>query len=145
VLGAATRSFVLERDMPHPPERIWRALAQGPLIEQWLMKNDFRPIVGHGFTFGSTPATLERRHELRSPDSRTPETARLQLELLGRRGGERPEDSGHMDSHARKRRYARVRMEQSGFESKDEAGYQGAGYGWPRFVDGLERVAAGLD
>jgi uncharacterized protein YndB with AHSA1/START domain len=38
-----------------------------------------------------------------------------------------------------------VRMEQSGFESKDEAGYQGAGYGWPRFVDGLERVAAGLD
>jgi hypothetical protein len=36
-------------------------------------------------------------------------------------------------------------MEQSGFKRKDEAGYQGAGYGWPRFVDGLERVAAGLD
>ena len=39
---------------------------------------------------------------------------------------------------------ALVRMEQSGFRPEDEANYQGAGYGWRRFVDGLERVAAGL-
>ena len=38
-----------------------------------------------------------------------------------------------------------VRMEQSGFRPEDEANYQGAGYGWQRFVAGLERVAAGLD
>lgn len=52
---AATRSLVVERVMPHPPERIWSALTQGPLIEQWLMKNDFQPVVGHRFNFRAAP------------------------------------------------------------------------------------------
>src|SRR5580658_1076488 len=52
---AASRSLVIEREMPHPPEKIWRALTQGPLIEEWLMKNDFQPVVGHRFTFRATP------------------------------------------------------------------------------------------
>jgi uncharacterized protein YndB with AHSA1/START domain len=38
-----------------------------------------------------------------------------------------------------------VPMEQSGFRPEDEAGFQGASYGWQRFVGGLERVLAGLD
>lgn len=37
-----------------------------------------------------------------------------------------------------------VRTEQSGFRPEDEAGYRGAGFGWPRFLGGLERVLAGL-
>ena len=52
---AATRSIVIERVMPHPPEKIWRALTQSPLIEEWLMKNDFRPVVGHKFNFHADP------------------------------------------------------------------------------------------
>jgi hypothetical protein len=35
-------------------------------------------------------------------------------------------------------------MEQSGFRPEDEANYQGANYGWQRFIGGLERVAARL-
>ena len=54
-LAADTRSIVIEREMPHPPEKIWRALTQGPLIEEWLMKNDFQPVVGHTFNFRATP------------------------------------------------------------------------------------------
>jgi uncharacterized protein YndB with AHSA1/START domain len=53
-LAAATRSVVVERQMPHPPEKIWRALTQGPLIEEWLMQNDFQPVVGHSFNFRAT-------------------------------------------------------------------------------------------
>ena len=53
--AAATRSLVVEREMPHPPEKIWRALTQSPLIEEWLMKNDFQPVVGHRFNFRATP------------------------------------------------------------------------------------------
>src|SRR5216683_2017526 len=53
--GTATHSIVIERVMPHPPERIWRALTQGPLIEEWLMKNDFQPVVGHRFNLRTTP------------------------------------------------------------------------------------------
>ena len=51
----ATRSVVVEREMPHPPEKIWRALTQGPLIEEWLMANDFEPVVGHKFNLRAKP------------------------------------------------------------------------------------------
>jgi len=36
-------------------------------------------------------------------------------------------------------------MGQSGFRPEEEAHYQGANYGWQRFIAGLERVTAGLD
>jgi hypothetical protein len=35
-------------------------------------------------------------------------------------------------------------MEQSGFRPEEEANYQGASYGWQRFVEALQGVAAGL-
>ena len=38
-----------------------------------------------------------------------------------------------------------VRMEHSGFRPEDDGFFQGAGHGWKKFVDSLERVAAGLD
>jgi uncharacterized protein YndB with AHSA1/START domain len=41
--------------MPHPPEKVWGALTQGPLIEAWLMRNDFLAVVGHKFNFSATP------------------------------------------------------------------------------------------
>jgi uncharacterized protein YndB with AHSA1/START domain len=51
----SARSIVVERVMPHPPEKIWRALTQAPLIEAWLMQNDFQPVVGHRFNFRAAP------------------------------------------------------------------------------------------
>ncbi len=44
-----TRTVVIEREMAHPPEKIWRALTQPHLIEEWLMKSDFKPVEGHRF------------------------------------------------------------------------------------------------
>ena len=44
-----TLSVVIEREVAFPPEKIWRALTQPHLIEEWLMKNDFKPSVGHRF------------------------------------------------------------------------------------------------
>ncbi len=40
---------------PHPPEVIWDYLTKAELIEQWLMKNDFLPIVGYDFQFQTRP------------------------------------------------------------------------------------------
>jgi uncharacterized protein YndB with AHSA1/START domain len=56
--AAAARSVAIEREMPHPPERIWRALTQGLLLEEWLMENDFQPVVGHRFSFRATPSRI---------------------------------------------------------------------------------------
>jgi len=33
------------------PEEVWEYLTKPELIEQWLMKNDFQPIVGRKFRF----------------------------------------------------------------------------------------------
>ena len=40
--ATATLTLLVERMMPHPPEKVWRALTQGPLLEEWLMRNDFQ-------------------------------------------------------------------------------------------------------
>ena len=144
-LADATRSLVVERVMPHPPEKIWRALTQGPLIEEWLMKNDFQPVVGHRFNFLSTPMpkwngvtdcevlAVEPNKRLSYSWNASGEEAVNGLKtivtwtLTPTKGG------------------TLVRMEQSGFRPEDESFHQGASYGWQRMVAGLERVVAGLD
>jgi len=35
----------------HAPEIVWEYLTKAELIEQWLMKSDFLPVVGHEFKF----------------------------------------------------------------------------------------------
>jgi uncharacterized protein YndB with AHSA1/START domain len=143
--AAPTRALVVEREMPHPPAKIWRALTQGPLIEAWLMQNDnFQLVVGHGFNFRAPPMphwngvvdcqvlVVEPNERLSYSWNASGAEAADGLKtvvtwtLTPTKGG------------------TRVRMEQSGFRPEDEANYQGARHGWQRFVAGLERVAAGL-
>lgn len=40
---------------PHPAEAVWEYLTNADLMELWLMKNDFQPIVGHDFQFRTGP------------------------------------------------------------------------------------------
>jgi len=51
--AAANRTVIVEREFSHPPETVWRALAQGPLLEEWLMKNNLTPVVGPKCNFRS--------------------------------------------------------------------------------------------
>lgn len=39
----------------HAPEIVWEYLTKPELIEQWLMENDFQPVVGHEFQFHTRP------------------------------------------------------------------------------------------
>jgi uncharacterized protein YndB with AHSA1/START domain len=137
---APTKSLVIERTMPHPPQKIWRALTQSHLIAEWLMQNDFDCRVGHRFQFRATPApgwsgvTNCEVLEVEEP-----------TRLVYSWGDGTESDSGlktivtwtitpvEGGSH--------VRMEQSGFRPVDEGGYRGMGGGWPRILAGLERVA----
>jgi uncharacterized protein YndB with AHSA1/START domain len=138
---AATRSLVVEREMPHPPERVWRALTQASLIEQWLMKNDFQPVAGHLFNFRATPMPHWNG---------IVECAVLAVEPHRRLAyswntGEGPGGLRTVVTWTLTPTGAgtHVRMEQSGFRPEDEANYRGARHGWQRFVAGLERVVAG--
>ena len=39
----------------HPVEKVWEYLTKTELMAQWLMKNDFQPIVGFDFQFRTCP------------------------------------------------------------------------------------------
>jgi uncharacterized protein YndB with AHSA1/START domain len=136
---APTRTLVIEREMAHPPEKIWRALTQGPLIEEWLLKNDFQPVVGHRFNFRATPVpkwngVIDCEVLVVEPNSRLSYSwgslglaTVVTFTLTPTKGG------------------THVRMEQSGFPSEGGANYKGASYGWQKFIGNLERVVGGLD
>ena len=51
----ATRDIVVEEVVPHPPEKVWKALTIADLIGRWLMPTDFEPVVGKRFTFKTRP------------------------------------------------------------------------------------------
>jgi uncharacterized protein YndB with AHSA1/START domain len=142
--AASTKCIIEERVMPHSPEKVWRALTQPALIAQWLMQNDFKPEVGHRFTFRAQPqpgwtGITNCEVKIVEPLRRlvytwgdgTETTTGLKTVVTWTLA---PEAGG-----------TRVRMEQSGFRPEDEANYRGAGYGWQRFIAGLERVAGELE
>lgn len=135
----AAQSLVIEREMPHPAEKIWRALTRGHLMEEWLLKNDFQPVVGHRFNFRVPPmpkwdGVIDCEVLEVKPNSRLSYSwgslglkTVVTWELTPTKGG------------------THVRMEQSGFPSKEGANYKGATYGWQKFIGNLERVVGGLD
>jgi len=133
-----TQTLVIEKKMSHPPEKIWRALTQGPLIKEWLMENDFQPVVGHRFKFRSTPygdwdGIIDSEVLVVEPNKKLSYSwGTLGLEsavvwtLIATDGG------------------TLLRMEQSGFGSDQDKAYKGAKYGWTQFIGNMERVVAGL-
>ncbi|BCH24589.1 ATPase [Mesorhizobium sp. L-8-10] len=44
-------SLVTECDLPHPPEKVWRALTVPELLAAWLMPNDIEARPGTRFAF----------------------------------------------------------------------------------------------
>lgn len=48
-------SIIHEVLYPYPIELVWQALTSSEALAQWLMPNDFAPILGHCFTFQTTP------------------------------------------------------------------------------------------
>jgi uncharacterized protein YndB with AHSA1/START domain len=126
--SGATRSLVMERDLKHPQEKVWRAMSEPALLEQWLMKNDFQPVVGHKFTFRGEPlphwdGIIPCEVLAVEPPTRVVfrwYSWEVSLTLT-------PTDGG-----------THLRMEQSPFGPDDTAALGGATYGWTGFLKGLE-------
>jgi uncharacterized protein YndB with AHSA1/START domain len=127
------RSVVVEREMPHPPEKIWRALTQPHLIEEWLMKTDFQPAVNHRFNLRGDWGTVDCQVMALEPNKTLSYTwAAMGLESVVT-WTLTPTRSG-----------THLRMEQSGFRPDQQQAFQGAKYGWQKFFGNLERVVGGL-
>jgi len=143
-----TLSVVVEREIPHPPERIWRALTQPHLIEEWLMKNDFQPRLGACFTFQDTPMG-DWDGVVRCEITTFEPPRRL---VYSWRGGSAT-NAGYgtaLDSVVEWTLTpvpggTRVRMEHSGFAPQNASAYDAMSEGWPRLIARLERVSAELN
>lgn len=131
-----TQTVTVEREFPHPPERLWRALTQPHLIAEWLMKNDFVAEVGHRFHLsGDWGGVLDCEvlaiepgralsyrwdHVNENPayDLRSVVTFTLE-----------PTPTGTL-----------LRMEQAGFRPDQKQASGGARYGWQEFFGKLGQL-----
>ena len=135
------RSVVVEREIPHPPEKIWRALTQPHLIAEWLMKNDFMPVVGHRFSLRGDwggvvdcevlavepTNTLSYTWNFRHDDAAYALRSVVTFTLT-------PTGTGTL-----------LRMEQMGFRPDQKQAYGGARAGWQGFFANLEQVLTRID
>jgi len=124
-----TRAVIVERNIAFPPEKLWRALTQPHLIEAWLMKNDFVPVVDHRFSLRADWGAVDCQVLVVEPNKTLSYTwAAHGLESVVT-WTLTPTGTG-----------THLRMEQSGFRPDQQAAYQGANYGWQKFLGNLERV-----
>jgi uncharacterized protein YndB with AHSA1/START domain len=133
---AETLSVIVERDLPYPPEKIWRALTHPHLIEEWLMRNDFEPVVGHAFSLRMDPQP--NWNGVIDCQVLLVEANKTLSYAWGALGLESvvtftltPTSTG-----------THLRMEQTGFRPDQPQNYQGAKYGWQQFIGKLEQVLA---
>jgi uncharacterized protein YndB with AHSA1/START domain len=126
-------AVVVERELPHAPAKIWRALTQPHLIKEWLMKTDFEPVSGHRFKFQGDWGAVDCQVKVVETDK----TLAYSWEAFGLQSlvtwTLTPTESG-----------TRLRMEQIGFRPDQQRAFEGAKQGWRNFFAGLERVLADL-
>jgi uncharacterized protein YndB with AHSA1/START domain len=129
-----TRSVVVEREIAFPPEKIWRALTQPHLIQEWLMQNDFKPAVDHRFNLRGDWGAVDCKVLAIEPNK----TLSYTWDAMGLESVVTwtltPTDTG-----------THLRMEQSGFKPDQQQAYHGAKFGWQKFFANLEQVLARAD
>ncbi len=131
-----TVSVVVEREFPHSPEKLWRALTQPHLIAEWLMKNDFIPQVGHKFKLSGDwggvldcevlevepNETLAYSWDFANDDPRYALKSTVTFTLTATGAG------------------THLRMEQAGFRPDQAQASGGARMGWQQMLGKLEDV-----
>lgn len=125
------RSVVVEREMPFPPARIWRALTQPHLIAEWLLQSDFAPVVGRDFKFTQEWGAIDCRVTEVEPERSLAYTwAAFGLESTVT-WTLTPTGQG-----------TRLRMEQVGFRRDQEEAFRGGRAAWTGYFGQLEGVVA---
>ncbi len=135
----STRSVIVEKEFPHAAAKVWRALTESSLIEQWLMKNDFEPTTGRAFTLRMDPVpnwngvidckvvTIDEGKTLAYSWATMGSETMVTFTLTATGAG------------------THVRVEQAGFNPENKAAIGGANYGWQSFLGKLGTVVGELD
>jgi uncharacterized protein YndB with AHSA1/START domain len=129
-----TLTVIVEREIPFPPEKIWRALTQPHLIEEWLMKSDFKPAVDHRFSFRADWGSVDCQ-VMSIEDGKTLSYTWVAMGL----------DSVVTWTLTPSGTGTLLRMEQSGFRPDQKQAFHGARFGWQKFLASLEQALAKVD
>src|SRR5579871_5602374 len=127
-MSEAGAVLVIEREFAYAPEKVWRALTESSLIAEWLMANDFEPVVGRAFQFRSQPyggwdGVIQSKVLVVEPGKQLSYTwGTMGMEMVVFFTLTSTESGTHL------------RMEQSGFPDDTGANYKGAKYGWTGFL-----------
>jgi len=133
-IATPTRTVTVEREIAYPPAKIWRALTQPHLIEDWLMKNDFKLLVDHRFNLRGDWGAVDCQVLEVEPERTLSYTwAAMGLESVVTWTLTPTAKGTHL------------RMEQAGFRPDQEQAYQGAKYGWQQLFGKLEQLLARAD
>lgn len=128
----------LERVFPFAQDRVWRAISTGALMADWLLPNDFAPVVGHEFTlqsptFPGWDGKIAARVLVVEPPRQLAYTwvalgvdTVVTLTLAAVPGG------------------TRLVVEQAGFAEDRPQNLMGARQGWGNFLDRLGRQLEGV-
>jgi uncharacterized protein YndB with AHSA1/START domain len=133
------RTVIIERNLAHPPEKIWRALTQPHLIEEWLMQTDFKPVKGQKFTLRRQPR----------PEVNVVVDCQV-LDLEPNRSLSYTWDAFGLESVVTftlepTSTGTVLRMEQTGFRPDQDAAFKGARASWTHFIAALDNLVATLD
>jgi len=126
------RTVVVERDIPQPPQKIWRALTQPHLIETWLkMKPDFEATVDRPYKLTADWGAVEGKVLESDPYT----TLSYTWSAFGL-------DSVVTYTLTPSPKGTLLRVEQAGFPTSMEYAYQGAQQAWPAYLEAIEALAA---
>jgi len=130
-MNTETKTVVVEREIPHPQEKIWRALTTPHLIEEWLMKNDFAPKIDHRFKLSGDWGHADCKVLKIEPNRLLSYTwnamgleSIVTITLTPTSGG------------------TNLRVEQGGFPKTAAQAFAGATYGWNNFLGKLDALLA---
>ena len=126
------RTVVVQREIAQPPEKIWRALTQPHLIEEWLkMKPDFSAEVDRSYKMTADWGAVEGRVLESDPHTKLSYTwSAFGLDTVVTYTLT-PTTNGTL-----------LRVEQAGFPTTVEYAYKGAQQAWPEYLVAIEAILA---
>ena len=143
----ATRDIVVEEVLPHPPEKVWKALTTAASIGQWLMPTDFEPVVGKRFTFTTRPIG-DWDGVVHGEVLEVVASSRLVYSWKGGTDANTTNYGSRLDTVVTwtlhpEGKGTRLRMVQAGFRSPaNDFAYDAMSPGWRRIVGRLSEMAA---
>ncbi|MCM3706215.1 MULTISPECIES: SRPBCC family protein [Cytobacillus] len=121
----------LDFEFKSPINKVWDALTHSDTLAQWVMENNFRPIVGYKCQFRNKDIDLIVDSEVLVVDKPN----KLSYTWIGG-----PVDTIVTWTLKEEDGTTYVHLEQTGFESENVQAFNGAKYGWAYKVEELKKV-----